>query len=237
MLICNLSRSAPERIPGGGELRHHPCDLSKSEEVHDATRWVLEQAAEAGPGQVLLVNNAGFGAYGHFPDPTVEHQEEMVAVNIAAPVGLTGRLLPLLRERGGAIINICSLAAFQPTPYMSTYGASKAFLLYWSLALQQELKGDPVRVLAVCPGPTKSNFFKRAGFATPPVGRKDGDTSAEDVVEAALQALAQGRALVVPGVKNKIARALLGPLPKTWQARITEIFLRRMRLEKHKDCR
>ncbi len=235
--VFNLSRSRPDRFSEGPWLIHRTTDLSLSQQVEEAAQWVLEQVAELGPGRVLLINNAGFGGYGHFPDPSVEEQCDMLAVDVGAPLRLTGRLLPLLRERGGAIVNVSSVAAFQPTPYMATYGACKAFLLEWSLALGRELRGSGVRVLAVCPGPTQSNFYRRAGFATPPAGRKPGKDTPEQVVESALRALARGRTLVIPGWRNFIAAELSHSLPKTWQAALAGEFLRRLRLEKHKAGR
>ena len=92
----------------------------------------------------------------------------MIDLNVRAVVQLTGRLLPLLKARGGAIVNVASTAAFQPTPWMATYGATKAFVLNWSLALNQDLRGTGVRVLVVCPGTTETEFFKRAGRGEAP---------------------------------------------------------------------
>ena len=89
---------------------------------------------------------------------------EMLDVNIDAVVQLTAGMLPLMRVRGGAVVTVASTAAFQPTPYLAAYGASKAFVLHWSLALNEELRGTGVRALAVCPGPTATDFFHRAGL-------------------------------------------------------------------------
>src|SRR5690606_15585938 len=116
---------------------------------------------EVPPGRILLINNAGFGFYGAFPEPDRSTLREMVAVNVGAVVDLTARLLPLLEARGGAIVTVASIAAFAPTAYMATYGASKAFLVNWSLALSEELRGRGVATLAVCPGPTATEFHRR----------------------------------------------------------------------------
>jgi hypothetical protein len=198
-----------------------PCDLAASAEVESAANTVrswLNHDVRAG--RVLLINNSGFGAYGCFPEPNLSHQLQLLDVNIRALVELTGLLLPELRARGGAVMNIASTAAFQPTPYMATYGASKAFVLHWSLALDAELKGSGVRAIAVCPGPTATQFFHRAGLRKGSVA----DTlsmTAEDVVKQSLGALAAGRSLVVTGWKNKISATLGGVAPKrlaTWVA-------------------
>jgi short-subunit dehydrogenase len=130
---------------------------------------------------------------------------------------LTGRLLPTLKARGGAIINIASTAAFQPTPLLATYGASKAFVLHWSLALREELKRSGVQVLAVCPGPTSTSFGARAGVGADSVPGGVGH-GPDDVVKMSLRALAARRAVVVCGWRNRILATLSSLLPKTWTA-------------------
>lgn len=181
---------------------------------------------EVATGRVLLINNSGFGSYGFFPEPNLGHHVEMLDVNVRAPVHLTGLLLPLLKERGGAVINVASTASFQPTPYMATYGASKAFLLYWSLALNEELRGTKVRTLAVCPGPTATQFFRRAGLQ--PGGVSEGlSMTGDEVAEQALRALAAGKSQVVTGWTNKVS-AFFGGLPsRPLAARVSAFVLKR----------
>jgi len=154
----------------------------------------------------------------------------MLDLNIRGLVDLTGRLLPLLKARGGAIINVASTAAFQPTPYMAAYGASKAFVLHWSLALNEELRGSGVRTLAVCPGPTATEFFRRAGLQQGSVADSL-SMSCESVVEASLRALAAGRSQVVTGWKNKVLAFLAGKTPKPLAARVAALVLARYRLK------
>jgi hypothetical protein len=139
----------------------------------------------------------------------------IIDVNIRAMVEVTGRLMPTLKARGGAIINIASTAAFQPTPFMATYGASKAFVLHWSLALREELRGSGVHVLAVCPGPTATGFGSRAGVKEGSVPGGVGHTP-DDVVEISLHALAARRSMVVCGWKNRFVAVFASLLPKTW---------------------
>ena len=119
---------------------------------------------EVSEGAIILINNSGFGDYGPMDLLDRDKQLNMMDLNMRAPVDLTLRLLPQLKERGGAVVNIASTAAFQPTPFMATYGSTKAFVLHWTLALTEDLKRTGVRVLAVCPGPTRSNFFRAAGL-------------------------------------------------------------------------
>ena len=185
---------------------------------------------EVPAGQVLLLNNSGFGAYGGFPAPGVDEMKEMIDVNVRAVVELTGRLLPLLKRRGGVIVTVASTAAFQPTAYMATYGATKAFVLHWSLALNEELRGSGVRALALCPGPTATEFFHRAGLRKGSVSASL-SMSSDAVVSATLRAIAARRSLVVPGWKNWVSTFLVSKLPKTLAARLAAIVLARFRLK------
>jgi short-subunit dehydrogenase len=232
LCICNLSRREPELKSVGLKLRHIPCDLAQPTALAQAADSVLTWLSlEAPAGHVLLINNSGFGAYGHFPEPNLAHQLEMLDVNVRAMVDLTGRLLPMLKARGGAIINVASTAAFQPTAYMAAYGASKAFVLHWSLALNEELRGSGLRTLAVCPGPTSTDFFRRAGLQPGSVSDALGMTG-DEVAVASLQALAAGKPLVVTGWKNKVGAALVSKLPKPMAAWLAAKVLARFRLKK-----
>ncbi len=230
--FCNLSRREPHINVPELKLRHITCDLSRPVEIASASTAVLAWLESAAPtGRVLLINNSGFGAYGHFPEPNLPHQLELIDVNIRAVLDLTGRLLPVLKKRGGAIVTVASTAAFQPTTYMAAYGASKTFVLHWSLALNEELRGTGVSALAVCPGPTSTEFFRRAGLQQGSVADSLGMTS-EEVVLASLRALAAGRAQVVTGWKNKIGAAVVSKLPKPFAAWVAAKVLARFRLKK-----
>ena len=223
--ICNLSRTAPESFSGEKSLQHIPCDLARETEVDQVNAWL-----EGTPhGRVLLINNSGFGAYGPFPEPNLSRHLEMIDVNIRGLVHLTGRLLPRIRERGGVVMTIASTAGFQPMPYTATYAATKAFVLHWTLALNEELRGTSVRALAVCPGPVDTNFFRAGGMGdvVPPWSM-----TADAVVAAAMRAAARGRAQVTPGWKNRVVGAVVGRLPKPFAARIAAKFVARFRLNK-----
>ena len=152
----------------------------------------------------------------------------MIDVNVRALVELTGLLLPVIHARGGAIMNIASTVAFQPTPFCATYGATKAFVLHWTLALNEELRGSRVRAIAVCPGTTATSFFRTAR------SRKDASESAfsmtpEAVAEAALRALGAGRSQVVTGWGNKLYTFAGAKLPKPVAARIAGSVLAKRR--------
>ncbi len=170
-------------------------------------------AREAPSGRILLINNSGYGVYGRFSDSGAEEQLGMVDVNIRGLVHLTAALLPDLRARGGAVVNVASVAAFLPTPFLSTYSATKAFVLHWSLALGTELSGSGVHVVTLCPGPTATDFFQRAGVDEGSVPAVLSQTS-EQVVRAALRAVAAGRPFVVPGWSNKFLTLLVRVIPK-----------------------
>ena len=235
LIFCNLSRRAPPEniFPNAGKnLNHFPCDLSQADELERVAAEVQAWLAGRAPtGKILMINNSGFGAFGAFPAPGLPRQLEMIDVNVRAVVHLTGLLLPLMKARGGAIINIASTVAFQPTAYTATYGATKAFVLHWSLALNEELRGTGVRTLAVCPGTTTTPFFREAGLGD---GTVMGSLamSTDDVVQIAFRALAAGRSQVVPGWKNKVYTFVSSKLSKPLAARIAAKVLARVRLNK-----
>lgn len=237
VVICNLSRSKPDFF--FGEKSHHiETDLSDSAALERASGQLEEVLRAAPEGELLLINNSGFGDYGCLPELSVEKQLRMVDLNVRAIIDLTMRLLPELEQRGGAVMNIASTAAFQPTPFLATYGATKAFVLNWTLALNNEWRDTNMRAVAVCPGPTRSNFFKSAGFETPPM-QEGGmnaflDMTAEQVADLSLRGLAAGRSLIVTGWKNRLIAAFGGTVSKRLSTRIGGAILRKMRLEVHK---
>jgi short-subunit dehydrogenase len=156
----------------------------------------------------------------------------MIDLNVRAVVHMTGELLPVMKERGGVILTVASVAAFQPTPFIGVYGATKAFALHWSLALNEELRGSGVSTLAVCPGPTSTDFFRRAGLDKD--AGPGGSGTTEGVVMASLRALASGRAMVVPGWRNKLLAASSVLATKPMLARMAGIAIGRYRVKRIK---
>lgn len=240
VVLCNLSRSKPE-IFLGKNGRHITTDLSKTDSVKRSAGELIEVISDAPAGEVLLVNNSGFGDYGQIQNLNSNKQLEMLDLNIRAVVDLTTRLLPTIQARGGVIMNIASTAAFQPTPFLATYGASKAFVMHWSLAINEDLKGSGVRCMAICPGPTRSNFFKRAGFETPPMGSGPGDgfldMTADQVAQMSLLGLVRGKTLVVTGWQNRLITILSSMLPRVLLTNLAARILRKLRLEKHSQSK
>lgn len=179
----------------------------------------LWAAATTGREIDLLVNNAGFGAQGPLADLALDRQLQMVQLNCAALLELThlavGHMKP---RRTGGIINVSSLAAFQPVPQLATYAASKSFVLSLSEALHREVRDHGLRVLALCPGRTPTEFQDIAG--TGPVDGAFGVRQPGYVVEEGLAALERGSALVVPGPENHLASLLVRVLPRSTVTRV-----------------
>ncbi len=152
----------------------------------------------------LLVNNAGFGTRGEFAGLPLGRELEEIDVNVRAVVRLShAALQSMVPRRRGAIINVASTAAFQAMPRNATYAASKAFVLHFSEALHEEVRQHGVTVTCLCPGPVHTEFQQVAGVEGSRVPAL-GWTSPDAVVEAAVSAMRDGRAITVPGVLNKI---------------------------------
>lgn len=148
----------------------------------------------------LLINNAGFGDYGDFAESDRERQIKIVQLNILALVDLTHQFLPLMRQRrSGGIINLSSITAFQPIPYLSVYAASKAFIVSFSQALWAENRSYGVRVLVACPGPIETNFFAEANFPPTLAGSTNQMFTSEEVARESLKALENWQPNVVIG--------------------------------------
>ena len=182
-----------------GNARAVELDLS---EAGAADRLIADIAAQ-GEQVEMLVNNAGFGLTGQFAEMDGKRQREMIDLNCGALVELAHAVLPgMIERRSGAILNVASTAAFQPGPGMAVYFATKAFVLSFSEALHEEVKGHGVRVSALCPGPTATEFGEVAGFAAASPSSKLAARS-EPVAAAGLAGLYRNRAVVIPGMMNK----------------------------------
>jgi uncharacterized protein len=178
----------------------------------------------------ILINNAGFATYGSFDTIDAEREQQEVMLNIAAVVDLTHHFLPaMLARENGAIINVASTAAFQPTPHMAVYGASKAFVLSFSEALWAEYRSRGIRVLALCPGPTRTDFFSVVGTEDAALGAKE---TPEKVVQVALRALERGRPSVISGLRNALLANSARFAPRGMVARMGERAMRPGHAEK-----
>ncbi|MDP9175765.1 MAG: SDR family oxidoreductase [Planctomycetota bacterium] len=177
-----------------------PKDLAEP----GAPQQIFDQIVSRGIAVDFLVNNAGFGAHGPFAESDISEQLAMLQVNIVALTHLTRLFLPeMLARKRGRVLNVASTAAFVPGPYMAGYYASKAFVLSFSEAVDAELAGTGVTITALCPGPTATEFHKRAGIANSKLF-KGKTMSSIEVAEIGYRAMLAGKRTVVAGLRNKI---------------------------------
>ena len=167
----------------------------------------------------VLVNNAGFGAYGEFYKQDLSRLLEMVQVNVTAVVHLTRLFVPPMVERGsGYVLIVSSTAAFQPVPYISTYTATKGFELLFAESVSEELRRRGVRMSVLCPGSTVTEFHQAAGQ---PGYTKRRQESADKVARVGLKALAEGKPRVISGGLNRLNMELQRALPRRLVTRVT----------------
>ncbi|HVE62452.1 MAG TPA: SDR family oxidoreductase [Mycobacteriales bacterium] len=190
-----------------------PADLTD-----ETQRLVVEHRLREGVD--LLVNNAGFGNHGNFADLDVEAEDAEVRLNVLAVVRLThAAVQPMLERRRGAVVNVSSVAGLVPGLPNATYGASKAFVTAFSESLHEQLRDRGVRVMALCPGYTHTEFHARAGIDTS--GSPDRMwLSAEQVVRDGLSDLAAGKAVSVPGAAYKAIAVVTRLAPRSLTRRV-----------------
>ena len=176
----------------------------------------------------LLVNNAGFGTMGRFSDLPIAEEDREIRLNVVALVRLTRAALPPMLERDrGDVVNVSSVAGFQAGPFNATYSATKAFVTSFSEAVREELRGTGVRVMALCPGFTRTEFQDTANAqasSLPSVLWQ----SAEQVVDTALRDLRRGVTISVPGVHNKVAAMFSQLSPRSLTRRVSGMVGRRL---------
>ena len=189
--LCNeLGRSNSIRA------QYVALDLSKPQ----AAASLFAEAAHRGLQVDMLINNAGFGSMGEFGKLDLERELNMIDLNIKSLVELTHRFLqPMIERKQGTIINVASTASFQAVPFMATYAATKAFVLSFSEALWEENRTHGIKVMALCPGVTETNFFEAARGHKPPARVSQ---TPEEVVDTAMRGLARGRSHIISGWTN-----------------------------------
>jgi uncharacterized protein len=218
--LCNDIRSKY-----GVDAAYVVAELSNSHDLHR-----LEEHVKTIPDLMLLVNNAGFGTARTFENEDVALHDAMIQTHITAPVRLAYAALPQMLERGhGAIINVSSVAGFLVSPG-SLYCATKAALTNFSESLDLQVRSRGVRVQALCPGFTRSDFHQRIGVDV------SGDffrhfMTAEEVVDASMKALKRGKVVCIPGLSYKLAAAAPRYLPRGVMYGLSS-FYRRMRGQK-----
>ena len=205
----------------GIEVKVIGADLTKEPEVERVLAAVQDLPLRG------LINNAGFGDLGEFAKGSWTTYAQMIALNVSALVQLTHGVLPqLIARKSGQIVNVASTAAFQPGPYFNVYSASKAFVLSFSEALAEELRGSGVTVTVLCPGMTKSEFHARAG--TEKAGKIINSVmaSAVDVAAYGLKAMKQGSVVAIPGLSNRAVAFTSRHFPKAMVTRVVAKVLR-----------
>jgi len=176
------------------------CDLSRPSAAETIFNHLQEQHLQID----ILVNNAGFGNWGKFDQTELGTELEEIQLNIIAVVKLTKLFLPvMMKRRSGKILNVASTAGFVPGPYMSIYYATKAFVLSFSEALREEVKGTGVTISVLCPGETKTNFQKRASIEETNLTLKGFVMNPEIVARKAFDGLMKNKPVIIPGTRNK----------------------------------
>jgi hypothetical protein len=188
----------------------------------EAPETLFQEMANRGIEVSDLVNNAGFGSVGLFHETSLERQLEMLRLNIVSLTHLTHRFLPAMVRRGrGRVLNVASTAGLQPGPLMAVYYASKAYVLSFSEALTEELRGTGVTVTALLPGPTRTEFQRRAGMEGSRLTRL-GMADARSVAELGYRAMEDGRAVAIPGIANRLLALTVRLSPRALVRRVVK---------------
>jgi len=199
-----------------------PKDLSLSA----APQEIFDQIQKEGITIDILINNAGFGTYGTFSNTNLKDELEMMQVNMGSPTHLTKLFLPGMIARGqGRILNVASMGAFQPGPLIAVYCASKSYMLSFTEALAEELRGTGVTMTALCPGPVRTGFARRAKTEkTRAMMRSllNEVWEAKDVAAIGYDGLMKGKTVVIPGKKYIFSSFIVRLVPRKlarWSAK------------------
>jgi short-subunit dehydrogenase len=199
-----------------------PLDLT----AHTAPQFLFDQLARESISVNLLVNNAGYGKCGLFPEIGIEDTLGQIQLNITALTHLTKLFLdPMLERKSGRILNVASTAGFQPGPLMAVYYATKAYVISFSEALANELRGTGVTLTCLCPGATETEFQKRAGVEESLLFRKLRPADAARVARDGYQGLMKGKPLVISGFKNWLLAETLRISPRRVVTAVSRRFI------------
>ena len=187
---------------GSGEVHLVVEDLISPDAASRLRTWVDDNELKVD----ILVNNAGIGVHGRFLDVSIEDQLKMMNLNMDTLVSLTYKFLPdMVKRNTGGVLNLGSIASFEPGPLMSTYFASKAFVLSFTVALATELSNTRLKISCLCPGPTDTNFAETAGATKSTAFSKVMKMNPEEVARAGYDGFKSGRKVIVPGMVNNLA--------------------------------
>jgi short-subunit dehydrogenase len=202
---------------GKGEIVVWTMDLAQQDAIHSIMHRLEAENMEVD----FLVNNAGFGTFGLLADTDAVQTEEMLRLNIISLTALTHAILPKMLGRGkGYIMNIASTAAFQPVPLMAAYAASKSYVLHFSEALANEVRGTGVSITALCPGVTESGFKEAAKMENSGLFKRRGIPSSYEVAQFAYKAMHQKKTLAIHGWINSFLARSAGFFPRYLQVLI-----------------
>jgi short-subunit dehydrogenase len=201
-----LDSLAKELLAQGTEVRIVPADLNNP----DAAQQIYDATEGAGLPVDILINNAGLGQYGAFSVNPIEHEARQVRVNCESMVRVARLFVSrMVERRRGWVLVTASTASFLPLPYLTTYAATKAFDRFFALGLAHEVKRFGIKVTALCPGPTESEFFDVSGAGN----LKRGVQSAEDVARIGIAALARGKRTSIPNLAGRSTAFLVRLMP------------------------
>ncbi|WP_447588812.1 SDR family NAD(P)-dependent oxidoreductase [Aquipseudomonas campi] len=201
----------------GVEALYRVCDLAEPMQISG-----LIQELEQGERQVdLLVNNAGIGSAGLFVEQDWSREQELIELNILALSRLCHDLgYHMVKQGRGQILNVASVAAFQPGPLMSNYFASKAYVLHFSEGLRNELAPHGVKVSVLCPGPIATPFFRHSQIRSSGLERRQLLANPEEVALLAVHGLERNRAIIIPGWRNRLVPLLIRLMPRALSRRL-----------------
>lgn len=211
-----LAALATELRQGGVAVEVIAADLA----APDGAEKLMTEAGKRGLTVDALINNAGFGARGAFAELDLARQREMIMLNCTALMELCHRVLPgMIERKSGGILNVASTASFQPGPWMAVYYATKAFVLSFSEALHEEVKPHGIRVAALCPGATRTEFADVAGMADSELFQRFA-APMEGVVRDGLAALDNNQAVKVSGVLNLMMAESIRLAPRAFARKL-----------------
>lgn len=224
LILLARKREALESIASelaqrfGVEVLYRVCDLS--EPLH--VTGLLHELEQSEKVIDLLVNCAGMGTGGPFLSSDWSREQHLIELNVLALTRLCHALGEHMAQQGGGqILNVASTAAFQPIPLMSSYAASKTYVLHFSEGLREELKSRGISVSVLCPGPTRTSFFRKAGMQTASMEKGKTMMGAEEVALIAMHGLAKRKAIIHCGWRNRLTAMVPRFLPRSLVRKVT----------------
>jgi hypothetical protein len=220
LVLVSRDRNALQRVAEelGRDYKTVSNIISKDLAQRSSPREIFEELEREAIEIDVLVNNAGFGVFGPFSETDLEKELAMLQVHMTSLTHLTKLFLKKMLDRGaGKILNVASTAAFQPGPMMAVYYATKAYQVSFSEALANELRGSGVTVSVLCPGPTRTEFQKRAGMRASKLFNRFA-MDAADVADAGYRGLMRGDTVIIPGFVNRLVAFAVRFIPRGFAA-------------------